>query len=269
MAEYKCTLCDYRSKTKAEMRAHIINFHPDAATAKAGTAKGKAKAEASNIKAADYSGISLKGLVLGLVLGYIGSFGLAYLLGYILDGMIFAVLAIYLLNDAYKKNDRFLRGVVIGMLGILLGFLINWIVGLARTRSSGYKLIVSFVSWLIVVGIFVVISFAFAAGPPSLGKTYSLQPGYYLHWPFTLSTTTTVSCTFTSGSAPVEAYLMSNNSFSAYSKGYVYAPFYQSGVATSISIGQSLPAGEWDLVIDAPSYNLVNSTILFQNCSIP
>ncbi len=219
--------------------------------------------------AADYSGISGWGLVAGIFLGYIAVYALAFLLGAVISILIYATFLVYLANDANDKNDRFLRGFVIGGLGILLGFFINWIVGLARGRSTGYKFIVSLVSWIIIVGIFMAIVYAEASTPPASGSSYSLKPGYYLHWPFTLSAATQISCAFTSGFEPVSAYIMDNSSFSSYSSGYAFYPIYQSNSTTSFNINENLSAGEWDLVISAPPNNVANASIVFQNCNIP
>ena len=128
MTEFKCKSCGYKSKTEVTMQIHVKEKH---------------------------IGFSGWGFGLGIVLGYGLIFVVAYLFGYIIALAASGFVFIRLIEYSQKRNDRFLRGVSIGGLGILLGFLLYWIIEQGAKKTKGYKLVVFTISWLI----FMVIGF--------------------------------------------------------------------------------------------------------------
>lgn len=100
------------------------------------------------------------GIVLGIVLGYAFVILVSWLLGYLIALAIYAIIFILLVGYSQEHQDRFLKGVAIGGLGLILGAIIYWIISLGSKRTTGYKLIVSVASWLIIMTIGVVITAA-------------------------------------------------------------------------------------------------------------
>jgi hypothetical protein len=123
------------------------------------------------------SGFSGWGLLVGIIIGYIFAFVLSYLLGYLIGIAIYGFVFILFIWYAQEHNDRFLKGVSIGTLGILLGFLIIWMMEWAAKRNKAYTLLIFVVSWLIVMGIAIVISIIEAGNPvtTNVGSIYNFS----------------------------------------------------------------------------------------------
>ncbi len=141
MSRYKCKICGYEVHTKKDLAKHIRKKHVNA-----------------NYK--KKQGHSILGFAGGLISGYALVISLEYILGYLIAGMIYAVIFIWVLNKGRDKKDRTLKWLGIGGLGLLLGLFINYIIWKGEGRSNVIKYSLSFVAWLIIIMIFVIISYA-------------------------------------------------------------------------------------------------------------
>jgi uncharacterized C2H2 Zn-finger protein len=144
---FKCARCNYLASNSEEMRDHINDAHGGSGH----NLYSRIKPDQGDI------GFLWYGFISGLIVGYIIGYALVYSLG--LFGLLsYLVLSALILSYAKEYDAKFLRSFGIGCFGLILGLIIDAIMGYGAKKGTVYKILVFIISIGMAIGIYMLAS---------------------------------------------------------------------------------------------------------------
>ena len=132
---FKCARCNYVSNDSIRMRDHINEVHGGSGYNLYSRIKSTKPAKKRDASFLWY------GVAIGLIVGYIAGYTLGYFLG-LLGSLLYAFLFMLALSYAREYDSKFLRSFGIGGFGIILGFIIDAIIGYGAKKGTAYRILV-------------------------------------------------------------------------------------------------------------------------------